>query len=280
MKKDQNIIYGLIDPRDDQIRYVGKTEKGKSRLTDHLKPSSLNKDNSRKNNWIKSLLRQELKPTFEIIEVLQNPYDLFEAEAFWIEFFKYYKIELYNSTVGGLGTRGYKHRAESIELMKQKMQNRDNTNYQIPHNRRQVTIMNEIEHIPCCHCKELKSKDSFSILTRKHKNFHDSYCKSCRVSLNEGKYEKYYQKLSPEVYKQSRIDAAKAGAQALWSNPNARQLVSKARSKPIQGKSTTTDEILTFNSALEAKQYGFNNTNLGQAIKFSKPYKGYNWKFI
>jgi len=277
-KKQNNIIYGLIDPRTDELKYIGKTEQGVPRFKEHLKESSL-KTGNKKNNWIKSLLKQDLLPEFYIFETLKRPEELFAAEEWWYEYFIGLGCTLLNETKCGAGTRGYKHKENTIETMKNKALVRDKTPYKVPHNARQSAIIGGIDHLSCSKCQEVKPLDRFSLLTRNNRKFYDCYCKLCRVSLNEGKYEKYYKKLCASDYKQSRIDAAKAGAAALWSKPESKERVSKARSKPIQGKSITTDEVLTFTSALEAKEYGFQNSNIGQAIKYGRPYKGYTWSF-
>lgn len=57
-------IYGLSDPRDpDNIRYIGKSNDPKNRLFEHI--SRINcklQSNTHKNNWIRSLLKNNLKP--------------------------------------------------------------------------------------------------------------------------------------------------------------------------------------------------------------------------
>lgn len=53
--KNKAIVYGLIDPRDNSIRYIGKSIQGISRARQHKCPSSLKEGNTPKNNWIKKL---------------------------------------------------------------------------------------------------------------------------------------------------------------------------------------------------------------------------------
>lgn len=45
-------IYSLKDPRDYQIKYIGKTIDVNRRLKEHTKPYNL-RTNSLKNNWLK-----------------------------------------------------------------------------------------------------------------------------------------------------------------------------------------------------------------------------------
>ena len=61
--------------------------------------------------------------------------------------------------------------------------------------------------------------------------------------------------------------------------PELKQQISEKKNKAIKAVNVNTGEVLKFKSGLQAKESGFNNTNLGQAIKFNKPYKGYMWSF-
>ena len=55
-------IYTLSDPRNGEIKYIGRTfKKIKYRLSEHC----AEKDNNKKCNWIKSLAKQNLKPIIE-----------------------------------------------------------------------------------------------------------------------------------------------------------------------------------------------------------------------
>ncbi len=75
-------IYGLYDPRTDELRYVGKTLNLKIRLFGHLKE----KERTHKNNWIASLGRIGLKPIIKPLEVIENSNDLDwqDRERWWI----------------------------------------------------------------------------------------------------------------------------------------------------------------------------------------------------
>ena len=53
--EDKMQIYGLTDPRDDALRYVGKTEKLlKKRLGVHC----ASKEKNHRGNWIRSLVKE------------------------------------------------------------------------------------------------------------------------------------------------------------------------------------------------------------------------------
>lgn len=95
-------IYGLFDPRTDELGYIGKTEMSlKIRLRRHLQASRL-KFYTHKNEWIKSLKSQGISPEIEALEELPVD-DLNEAEMFWIQYYRSIGCKLRNGTDGGDG---------------------------------------------------------------------------------------------------------------------------------------------------------------------------------
>ncbi len=94
-------IYGLVDPRNNEIRYVGQTKRAlQVRLSRHLldKP----KKNNYKYNWISSLKKEGLKPIIIELEIC-NETNWKEREAHWIQQFN----NLTNLTSGGDGMDFY-----------------------------------------------------------------------------------------------------------------------------------------------------------------------------
>lgn len=87
-----NYIYTLSHPLTNEVRYVGKTTSPKRRYSEHI--YKLNKTDH-KTNWIKSLLKEGLKPVMNIIEVCEDNFS--EREKFWITQFP----NLTNLTDGG-----------------------------------------------------------------------------------------------------------------------------------------------------------------------------------
>src|SRR5271166_3360522 len=97
----KNLIYGLIDPRDGQLRYIGLSSSGMSRPKDHGKESRLKRNKTRTGNWIKSLQSQGLTYEIEVLEEYPNDIshkDLEEAEIWNIAYYKSLGCELYNHT--------------------------------------------------------------------------------------------------------------------------------------------------------------------------------------
>lgn len=74
------IIYGLVDPRSGELRYVGKSCSGLKRPKAHLAPSNLKKA-THKNNWIRQLLAAGARPDILVIEETDEA-GLVEAEVF------------------------------------------------------------------------------------------------------------------------------------------------------------------------------------------------------
>lgn len=85
-------IYTLKHPITNEVRYVGKTTSPKRRYKEHI--YKLNKTDH-KTNWIKSLLRDGLKPVMDIFEECIDNWE--EREKYWITQFN----NLTNLTDGG-----------------------------------------------------------------------------------------------------------------------------------------------------------------------------------
>lgn len=93
-------IYGLVDPRDGKVRYVGRTIHALTvRLQGHV--SQWRKDTHR-DNWIECLLGLGLRPTIVCLAVVDG--DGFEAEKWWIGKLKRMGLDLVNTHAGGGGS--------------------------------------------------------------------------------------------------------------------------------------------------------------------------------
>lgn len=94
-------IYSLIDPRTQEVRYVGKSNTPSKRLIAHI--CTTHEDcNPHKQNWIKELKVEGLRPILSIIE--ETTLDLWpEREIYWIEFYRSIGNNLINLKDGGIG---------------------------------------------------------------------------------------------------------------------------------------------------------------------------------
>lgn len=77
-------IYGLVDPRDQLIHYVGATRNLTARLSRHL---SKEDKASQKWAWIKELRGRGLLPHLIVLEVVEGPEteNWSKVESFWID---------------------------------------------------------------------------------------------------------------------------------------------------------------------------------------------------
>lgn len=92
-------IYGLFDPRDCRLRYIGKSDNPQKRLEQHIKTSK-QENNLRVYNWIRSLLSEELEPAIEILEECTSE-NWPELERAWIADCKKFGLDITNLTEGG-----------------------------------------------------------------------------------------------------------------------------------------------------------------------------------
>ncbi len=93
-------IYGIIDPRTQELKYVGKTIK--TNLFKRLNEHRVVKSYSDKKKWIESIYNDGLAPDIFIIEE-SNSENWRNDERFWIDYFTYIGSNLLNKFVGGLG---------------------------------------------------------------------------------------------------------------------------------------------------------------------------------
>ena len=79
-------VYALIDPRNDEVCYVGVTKNVYSRLSQHVKDASMTDS---KGKWITELEQFELAPELEILETINACQDIdriaSEREKHWIQ---------------------------------------------------------------------------------------------------------------------------------------------------------------------------------------------------
>ncbi len=106
----QVYIYSLTDPRNNQIRYIGKSINPKKRIDNHLHV----KRKSHCSCWIQSLKSIGLKPIFEIIDIVEESNWKF-WEQYWIAQIKAWNFSLTNHSIGGEGQLGNKQTKESNE---------------------------------------------------------------------------------------------------------------------------------------------------------------------
>jgi hypothetical protein len=76
----RTVIYGLVDPRDGLIYYVGKTTNPSRRVEGHLKETV----NKNRVAWIKDLVAHKLLPILIILETVPKDKTWEDTEIYWI----------------------------------------------------------------------------------------------------------------------------------------------------------------------------------------------------
>lgn len=88
-------IYGLIDPRDRKLRYVGRTDNLEARMRQHKHNRS--RITSSKAEWLNALDKVGLIPKFVVLQHCSE-LEAEECERKWIVFCCYMGIDLVNGT--------------------------------------------------------------------------------------------------------------------------------------------------------------------------------------
>ena len=108
----KHIIYGLLDPIDNVLHYIGLTSDPKKRLNNHYNGNEGTKE---KLIWIRHLKKNGLKPIMEVIEEYETSEELPEAERYWYCFYKFFGAELFNDPyyIGSGSRKGRKTSEET-----------------------------------------------------------------------------------------------------------------------------------------------------------------------
>lgn len=279
------LVYALKDPRTQEIRYIGKSSIGLKRPKKHKNSSELKKK-THKTYWIKSLISLGLMYEIEVLEECSSEEQVMQQEMYWIKFHRDIGTDLTNLTDGGEGNSGWNPSQNIRENMSEaaKLKYKNNPELKIivsEKQRKQHQILDGVEHKHCSDC------NSYKAITEYHSNsgYWDglkSICKSCSNTRVQEYRKETFVPMNEQEWKQSYVNRSEANSKGVTeyfkNNPEAKANISKKMSKPVIGICVTTGKEIKFESALKAKEAGFNNTNLGQAISKNKAYKGYIWK--
>lgn len=102
------LVYALVDPRDQRIRYVGKTLRKypNGRMAEHLREATKTDRHTHKLCWIRQLVSEGYRPELVVLDTV--PEDVLEEkEREWIARLKERGEDLTNTQEGGQG--GWDH---------------------------------------------------------------------------------------------------------------------------------------------------------------------------
>jgi hypothetical protein len=109
-------IYALVDPRDGEIRYVGKTIKPLPvRLREHVQDPKVDY----RHNWIQQLAIDGTTPSICLLEEVTES-DWQEREKWWIACYRQNGRALTNLADGGQGSAGWRHTSTTLEKIRAK----------------------------------------------------------------------------------------------------------------------------------------------------------------
>ncbi|HYX42899.1 MAG TPA: hypothetical protein VE821_14430 [Pyrinomonadaceae bacterium] len=101
MSRKAIYIYGLTDPRNQEVRYVGASQRPQLRTAEHCAPKAVTKP-SAKAEWLRELCALGLRPVLTILEATTRD-NWQEREQWWIAHLKGKGARLTNATRGGEG---------------------------------------------------------------------------------------------------------------------------------------------------------------------------------
>ncbi len=119
---DTTFIYALVDPRNNRVRYIGKSDDPQKRLLEHYKETISKNHNPYMTRWLNKLSRMSLEPEVMVVdEVPKHCWPKYEKA--WIRSMKAaYGKQIINIHEGGTGGDTMSGRKHSLET-RQKMSN-------------------------------------------------------------------------------------------------------------------------------------------------------------
>lgn len=132
--ESNSFIYALIDPRNDQIKYIGQTSCGLQRIRQHYYNKDTEGKNSKKCHWVNKLKKLGLVFKVLYLEYTQGLENLNKLETFYIQKFKTSGCELLNHYEGGDSF----HRESPSDELKQYLSIKSKEAWQDPEKRKRL----------------------------------------------------------------------------------------------------------------------------------------------
>lgn len=212
-------IYGLSDPRNGEIRYVGYSQNLKRRCKQHLEEAIKEKDrHTHKLHWIRSLLNERL--TFQVVLIEENISNPNLRERYWIKVLKQRGCSLTNSTDGGEGL--FNPAPELIQRI--------------------TETSKRVWSDP-----DLRKKNGARVSAGYTPKARQRQARAAKLRWKKGVYESTAFKVARQ--KQSLKDALREKAQARWNDPDFRertiQNMRKAHKRPeVQANRSAASKAL------------------------------------
>lgn len=198
----QVVIYGLVDPRTNQLRYIGQTRrKLEKRLSQHITAAKRG-TSLHSSAWIRGLVDGGLSPECFVVETLYNQDDANSAEQFWIEYFKFIGCDLVNRAIGGGQVRGWRHTTEQREKWRRERSGVNAPRYGQPKTPEEIAKL---------------SASMKAVWQRQpHPNIGMKHSEETRIKIREGRAK------NPPKYSSESISRRMAGAIAYAALPEVR----------------------------------------------------------
>lgn len=214
----KNYIYALVDPRNSQIRYIGKCVNLRKRYSSTF-TFELNTDkDTHKTLWIKSLFKETGQyPILEIIRVVDSQY-IVETEIFCINEYRRLGCDLTNTAKGGIGGNTGNYQKPNIETLRKLKQNKRKTNLKgtkqtSEHIAKRMANMNFEEIHKKVQAKQVRRRfyeKLFNAEKRTAWNKGLTVSEEVKKKVSEG-MKRYVESLSPEEYKAYKAKATEKG---------------------------------------------------------------------
>lgn len=192
-RKDAGIIYCLVDPRNNEIKYIGKCLTGHKRPFDHIRDGNLkNEPNLRKKYWLKELKSLNLKPDYYFIDYLilqdkkQRNKILYSMEHKYINLLKN-ECDLLNLSDWGCNIIGRELSLETRKKMSESAKKRGSKNLESFKIKKlaENKFINEIEYRLCSNCSNWLTLNNFSFT--KNINYYNRCCSKCKWKKEKNK---------------------------------------------------------------------------------------------
>lgn len=266
-------IYCLLDTRpgrENEVRYVGKTENVQQRYAAHLSQARTS-PKTPKDFWIRKLLQLGFKPKLDILaENIGETWS--KEERYYIQFFKDIGANLLNLAPGGEGGRapGYKQTPEQIE--KRIKARYDNGTYTVSSETKEKLSLIWKGTIRGPHSEETKRKITLSKLNH-------SVSESTKEKMRQVKLGK--SQLPQTIEKRIKTRKNNAEQRGYWHSEKTKQKIRKSNSKSVLQFDLNNNFIKEWESISEAsKILGFWNYGITMCCTGKyKQWKNFIWKF-